>query len=405
MIKKPTFLLVTFLLFQNYLFSQENRSNSKIKLVENNLYLSPDFKFDDDKPSVFNSEKTKRYTIAERMAFHKVPSVSIAVINNGKIEWVKAYGYADIKGTRLADIHTLYQAASLSKTINAMLLFKFVEQGKLSLDKDIREYLKTWKIPENEFSKGKTITLRNLLSHTGGFGTSGFAGYPKQENLPTINQILNGEYPANSDAVKTITPVNTNFSYSGGGTLVSRKIIDDNFSVNYDSLMNVHVFEPLNLTESTFGQPLDEEKWKNFALAYNDTSEYKSKYYIYPEQAPDGLWTTAGDMAKIVLSIQQSLVGNKNTFLNKNTVEEMTSPVLNTKAIACGTFILSKGSRKYFTHLGGNNGFQSIYIGSFIGGKGVVILTNASNGGHPFIKELVNSVAKVYKWEGFIRYQ
>lgn len=402
-INKTTVFIITFLLFQTYLFAQESRTSNKIKLVENNLYQSVDFKFDDDKPAIFNSEKTIRYNISERMAFHKVPSVSIAVINNGKVEWVKAYGYADIKGARLADIHTLYQAASLSKTLNAMLLFKFVEEGKLSLDKDIREYLKTWKISENEFSEGKTITLRNLLSHTGGFGTSGFAGYLKPENLPTINQILNGEYPTNSDTVKAIMPVNTNFSYSGGGTLISRKILDDNFSTNYDSLMNATLFEPLKLMESTFQQPLDEKKWKNFAHAYDDMIEYKSKYFIYPEQAPDGLWTTAGDMAKVVLSIQQSLNGNRNTVLSNRTVKEMTSPVLNTKDLACGTFIITKGSQKYFTHLGGNTGFQCIYIGSFIDGKGLVILTNSSNGGHPFIKELVNSVAKVYRWEGFIR--
>jgi CubicO group peptidase (beta-lactamase class C family) len=131
-------------------------------------------------------------------------------------------------------------------------------------------------------------------------------GYFQNDTLPTINEILDGKRPANSEPVRVIMPPNTTFKYSGGGTTIVRKILDDNVSSNYDSLLQKEVLLPLGMRHSSFSQPLHSE-WKNVATAYNgQMQEVKGKYKIYPEQAPDGLWTTAIDLAKFILSIQQS---------------------------------------------------------------------------------------------------
>ncbi len=232
-------------------FGQAKKEQSKIQTVENGLT--------ETKQVVFADSITPKYNILDRMKFYNVPSVSIAVINNGKIEWAKAYGYADIEAKRLANTTTLYQAASISKSVNALGIMKLVQDGKLSLEKDIREYLKTWTFPDNGFSKGKAITLKNLLSHTAGLSTSGFMGYARTDTIPSINQILDGERPANSETVKPILPPNTQFKYSGGGTTISRKILNDNVSSNYDSLMQAIVLKPLKMTNSTFSQPLNSQ--------------------------------------------------------------------------------------------------------------------------------------------------
>src|SRR6478735_3059250 len=128
-------------------FGQTRSEQLRIKAVENGLT--------ETRPVVFADSIIPKYSIADRMRFYKVPSVSIAVINNGSIVWAKAYGYAD-EGTRQpANTGTLYQAASISKSVNALGIMKLVQDGTLSLEKDIREYLKTWTFPDNEFSKGK----------------------------------------------------------------------------------------------------------------------------------------------------------------------------------------------------------------------------------------------------------
>jgi CubicO group peptidase (beta-lactamase class C family) len=365
---------------------------TKISKVENNLTETRDL--------IFEDSVIPKYNIVDRMKFYKIPSVSVAVINNGKIEWIKTYGYADIDTKRLANATTLYQVASITKSVNALGIMKLVQEGKLSLTTDIRNYLKTWTFPDNEFSKGKLITLKNLLSHTAGLSVHGFIGYSVDDSLPTINQILNGERPANNEPVKPIYPINEHFEYSGGGYAVIRKILDDNISTNYDSLMTALVLKPLKMTNSTFSQPLS-TKYKNYASGTNkEMQTLKGNYYIYPEQSAGGLWSTATDIAKFVLSVQNDLKGSLNSLINKQLTQEMLTPVLNNYALGFG--IVEKGGEKYFWHEGESYGYNSMYYGSFTTGKGVVILTNAyPNNGQPFIPELLNSVATVYDWKDF----
>lgn len=381
-------VFLNFISFAQVAFGQKD----KIKVVENNLTEVQELIFED---SVISN-----YNILDRMKFYKIPSVSIAVINNGKLEWAKTYGYADIKTKRLANTTTLFQVASISKSVTGLGIMKLVQDGKLSLTKDIRSYLKTWDFPDNEFSKGKTITLKNLLNHTAGLSVHGFIGYTVFDSIPTINQILIGEKPANHEAVKPMYPVNEHFEYSGGGYSVIRKILDDNFSSNYDSLMQKLILKPLKMNNSTFSQPLSPQ-YKNYAYGCDkEMQPLKGNYYIYPEQAAGGLWSTATDIAKFVLNIQNNLKASPNSLISKSHCEEMLTPFLSNYALGFG--VVEKGGEKYFWHEGESYGYNAMYYGSFTTGKGVVILTNAyPENGQPFIKELLNSVAVTYQWKDF----
>jgi len=383
-------LLLFFLAAMSSVRAQSPSSVQKIRAVENGLTPNAEI--------IFADSVIKHFNIEERMHYYNVPSVSIAVINNGKIAWAKAYGLADVTDNRKADPHTLYQAASISKSINALCILKLAQDGKLDLDKDIRAYLKTWTFPDNDLSKGKKITLKNLLSHTAGLSTGGFKGYEKEDRLPTINEILDGKLPANSDAVKPVLIPGTTKQYSGGGTLVTKKILMDNISTDYAGLIKKTVLQPLGMVGSTFVQPLPVH-YKNFAAAYDiNKKEMPGKYYIYPEQAPDGLWTNPTDYAKFILALQRSLKEDGG-FLNKKMANEMITPVLEGSDSALGVFIKEKGGEKYFTHTGANMGYRSIYYGSFSTGNGVVILINSDN--DKILDELVNSVAVAYNWKGF----
>ncbi len=365
---------------------------NKIKKVENNLT--------ETKELIFEDSVLLRYNIVDRMKFYKIPSLTMAIINNGKLEWTKAYGYADMETKRLANPTTLYQVASISKSLTGLSIMRLVQKGKLSLTNDIRNYLRTWTFPDNELSKNKLITLRNLLSHTAGLNVHGFIGYAVSDSVPSINQILNGESPANNEAIKPTYPINEHFEYSGGGYTVVRKILDDNISSNYDSLMKALILKPLKMINSTFSQPLSPQ-YKNYAFGYDkDMQPLKGHFYIYPEQAAGGLWSTATDIAKFILSIQNDLKGSPGSLLNKKLTVEMLMPVLNNYALGFG--VVEKGGEKYFWHEGESYGYNAMYYGSFTSGKGVVILTNAYPGnGQLFIQELLNSVATSYGWKDF----
>lgn len=353
--------------------------NDKIKSFEDNL-LS------------WDKSKTKKWTLKERMAFYNMNAVSIAVIKDYKVEWSKAYGYADVNENRKATPQTLFQAASISKSINSLGLLKLVEQGKLGLDDDINNYLKTWKFPYDSLSKGKKITLENLLSHKAGLSVHGFGGYQKGTDLPTITQILDGQKPANSPAVRSVFEPNLKFQYSGGGTTISQLILENTTGEKYEDYMLKNVLTPLGMNESSYNQPPSQDKENLLATAYNNGKEVKGKYHIYPEKAAAGLWTNPNDLAKYIIETQLSLIGKSNKVLSK---EMSVKRIENNYGVFLNDF---KGT-KYFGHSGGNEGFVCYYIGSVEDGNGLVVMTNGNQ--FKLIEEILLSIASLNQWKNY----
>ena len=109
----------------------------------------------------------------------------------------------------------------------AMVALKRVQDGKISLDENINNKLQTWKLPDNEFTAKKKVTLANLLSHTGGLTVHGFPGYAAGEKIPTLPQVLDGTAPANTAAVRVNMEPGTKFRYAGGGTTIAQLAIMD----------------------------------------------------------------------------------------------------------------------------------------------------------------------------------
>ncbi|WP_407480653.1 serine hydrolase domain-containing protein [Elizabethkingia meningoseptica] len=386
-----TIFILFFILLSGFVSAQKlNREiKNKIEKVENSL-----------SPSVISgSHKVPDFNIIERMKQLHVKGVSIAVINNYKIEWVKAYGYADEEENRKVDTNTLFQAASISKTINSLAFMKLVQLGKIDLDKDINHYLKSWSFPYDSISKNKIITSRNLLSHSGGLGVSGFEGYERTAAIPTIVQILNGTPPATSKAVRSVKQPGVDFDYSGGGTLISQLILMDVTKKKYEDFIKKEVFIPLQMTHSTYSVKNDT---LNIASGYyTDGKKVKDKYHLYPEYAAAGLWTTPEDLAKYIIECQLALQGKSQKVLSQKYMKERFAPVINynESKVALGVFLRYKNGAYYFNHNGGNEGFTCASYGSIDKGYGVVVMTNSNN--QELMLEICNSVARVYDWDRF----
>jgi CubicO group peptidase (beta-lactamase class C family) len=373
--KKVNLIILLFLALNS--FAQQ--VNDKIKLFEN------DFKH-------WDKSKNKKYTLKERMDFYSVNAVSIAVIKDYKIEWTKAYGYADVSENRKATTQTLFQAASISKSFTSLGILKLVQEGKLGLDDDINNYLKTWKFPYDSVSKGKKITIANLLNHTAGMSVGGFGGYQKGKDLPTTIQTLEGLKPSNSNAVRSIFEPGLKFQYSGGGTTINQLIVENTTGEKFEDYMLKNVLTQLGMTCSSFNQPPSNEKENILATGYNDGEEVKGKYHIYPEKAAAGLWTNPTDLAKYIIETQLSLVGKSNKILSK----EMSVKRLENNF---GVFLNDFNEVKYFGHSGGNEGFVCYYVGSLEDGNGMVVMTNGRSS--MFLEEVVSSIASLNNWKNY----
>jgi CubicO group peptidase (beta-lactamase class C family) len=155
--------------------------------------------------------------LIDRMQHHNVPGVSIAVIDNGRIDWARGYGFADVGTNQKVDLDTLFQAASISKPVTAMAALHFVEEGKLALDEDVNRRLASWKVPENEYTKTEKVTLRRILSHSAGLTVHAVAGYAVGEPVPSLVDILNGKKGTYSAPVVIDFVPGSKMRYSGGG--------------------------------------------------------------------------------------------------------------------------------------------------------------------------------------------
>jgi CubicO group peptidase (beta-lactamase class C family) len=336
-----------------------------------------------------------KWTLAERMKALQVRGVSIAVIHNFKIDWAKGYGILDDRGRKPVNTETLFQAGSISKPVAVTAAMALIELGKLSLDEDVNAKLKSWKVPENEFTKTQKVTLRRTMSHSAGLTVHGFPGYEAGEAIPTLPQILDGKKPANTDAVRVDTIPGTLSRYSGGGTTIMQLLMVDVTGKPFPEIMQTMVLSKAGMTHSTYQQPLPESLRVNAASGYRqDGTPVRGGYHTYPEMAAAGLWTTASDLARFAIEMGKSRQGNANHILRQSTVEQMMT--VQKGDFGLGFSLQEKNGVKRFGHNGADEGFQALFTCSF-DGEGVAITANSDNG-ISLANEVVRAVSGAYRW-------
>lgn len=346
--------------------------------------------------------------LARMQALH-VPGVSIAYIHEGRIAWKRGYGVTRAGGPHVTP-DTLFQAGSISKAVTTMGVLKLVEAGVLDLDTDVRSYLKRWQIPDNNFSHGHAITLRQLLSHTAGMPVHGFDGYASDADVPSIIQVLNGEQPANSPAIVPQAAPGTGFQYSGGGYVVAQTALEDATGMDFAQMMQQNVFAPLGMTDSTFQQSLPPQLARLAATPYRPwEAQVRGGAHRFAEMAPAGLWTTPSDLARFVIALQRSLAGHPGKGLSTQMAHQMVTAVTPPEKLGITWggapngyglgLVVAGGAHPFFWHDGEVDGFLSLMV-AYDKGDGVVVMTNGDNG-DDLTGDILRTIAREYDWPNF----
>jgi CubicO group peptidase (beta-lactamase class C family) len=337
--------------------------------------------------------------LANRMAFFKVPGVSIAVMSQGHIDWARGYGLADVASKRPVTPETRFQAASISKSVAASAVLHFVEDGRISLDRNVNDYLKSWKVPDNQFTKVQKVTLRRILSHSAGLTVHGFPGYVPGTPLPTLVQILNGSKPANTRAIRVDLVPGTKWRYSGGGYTVMQQMLIDVLGKPFAAIMQRTVLQVFGMKESAYSQPLRPD-WRGYAATgYRpDGNPVRGKYHTYPELAAAGLWTTPSDLDRFAIGLQQALAGQSNPVISENMAKQMLTRQIDDDGL--GVFLDGSGHDLRFSHGGANEGFQCMLMAYARAGQGAAVMTNSDTGG-ALIQEIMFAIAREYGWPGY----
>ena len=303
----------------------------------------------------------------------QAPSASIAVIKDGKLAYVHAYGAARLSPQVMATPATRYQIASLSKEIVAAAALLLQQDGKLSLDDKVAKWLP-------DLTRSEAITLRQCLTHT--------AGYPDfwpQDYLPPWMS-----HPTNTDAILADwgkKPLSFNpgdrWQYSNTGYVVAGRIIEMTAGKTLLEFVNDRIFHRLGITDAvdinrTPLQAPDALGYNRDALGLPQLQSPAATGWMF------GAWwlaLTAEDVAKWDLSILHRTLLSSASY-----AEELMTAKTNAgrdTGYALGLNIGTRNGLKVIRHEGEGAGYLAenrIYPDSNIA---VVVLTNTFSGTAP----------------------
>ena len=346
----------------------------------------------------FLQESERFSSITDKMVAYKIPALSLAVINHGKIEWADIYQNPNFNDQQNLDSTNIFQAASLSKPVTFLAALRMHSSGKIDLDKNIQDYLRDFVLPQGNQTVENPVTFRNVFSHTSGITSGGYQGYSRNVSMPSDLDILMGNEGVNTPAIEVISPPNKMLAYSGGGYTLAELALQDIFNDKFSNIMKKWILEPAGMTLSEFTQPLPASDSTRVAKGYTYSGDVvEGGWRNHPEQAAAGLWSNATDMAKFMIEIYDSYQG-KNSIFSQTDIESILNDERDGHIYG---FIVDRSDDDIsITHYGGNAGYRTGMTISLTSGKGLVYLTNSDNGG-ALGNELLLSASQIYNWHHF----
>lgn len=340
--------------------------------------------------------KLKNINIEERMKHYNVPGLSITLIDHGQIISTENYGVLAVGSNKNVNKDSIFSACSISKFLAGMLVMKLTEQGILDLDEDINKKLVSWKVPENDLTKNKRVTLRNLLSHQSGIidPENSFIELNVVTGVPSVVELLEGKTLYCKNPIEVKYEPESEFHYSDAGFCIIQQLIEDVTERPFHRVMNELIFEPLRMKNSKLNTTTLEMDKNDFSCGHNKNGELvNAKYPIYPYPAASGLWTTSLDLAKLVLELMNAVKGESKIGISASIAKEMITPQRGKNWTGLGVFLEGSEKELEITSLGWGVGFQCMMVAFPYLKKGAVIMTNAELGVH----QMEGIIGEIYK--------
>lgn len=222
-----------------------------------------------------------------------IAGLSIAIVKDGAVLLAKGYGYADIAKRRKVTVDTLFRPGSISKLFTWTAVMQQVEQGKLSLDRDVNSYL-DFRIPE---AFGTPLTLRHIMTHTSGFEEANKDLFvPSAAALVPLRQYLVMHLP------KRIFRSGTMPAYSNYATALAAHMVARISGMRFEDYVDRFILQPLRMSHSTLRQPLPAALQPHMSQGYLRASQDPKSFEVIPAFPAGSLSASANDMARFMLA-------------------------------------------------------------------------------------------------------
>jgi serine beta-lactamase-like protein LACTB, mitochondrial len=309
--------------------------------------------------------------VSKFMASTHVPGLSIAVVENGNVEWTTGFGFADLENNVPATEHTLFRLASISKSLTATGAMELVEQRKLDLDAPVQKYCPAF--PQ----KSAPITTRLVMGHL-----AGIRHYKSEsQDDPEVGNTRHFDDPiqAGLDFFKNdllLSQPGKQFHYSTQGYTVVGCVMEGASGSKYTDYMMQSVLQPAGMEHTRVDDrfaiiPYRTRFYQKTKSGTVENADFLDSSY----KIPGGGWlSSAEDMGRFEVAILS------RKLINASTTEVMWTPLKpdegkpNGYALGWGT--LTENGVRYVTHSGGQQGTSTDFVLAPEQGAGVVVLTN-----------------------------
>jgi len=332
--------------------------------------------------------------IEKLMEHYNVTGLSMAFIENNQMKMQEQFGLLETGTDKKVNSQSYFNACSISKFLTGILVMTLVDKGFLYLDEDINQLLTSWKVPNNELTRDKRVTLRNLLSHQSGIvdPKNSFIELHTNAPPPSMLDLLEGRTIYCQTPIEVTVEPETEFQYSDAGFCIIQQLIEDITRKPFKDVVMEEIFQPLHMKNSTYDIPTSAD----FSCGHNKFGNLvKEKYPIYPYHAAAGLWTTPSDLAILVIELMNALQGHSKIGLSVHSAKEMIQPQGDKNWTGLGIFLDQSENGLEISSLGWGVGFQCMMVAFPHTGSGLVIMTNTDLGVHQ-MKGIIGDIYRAY---------
>lgn len=326
--------------------------------------------------------------VSELAVIYDVPGISVGVVQNGKSIYSKGYGFANIETKVPVTSNTLFKTGSVSKVITATAIMQLVEKGSINLDDKVIKHLKYFRTKDENY---KLLTIRHLLTHTGGVpgGYLNNYGYQQPEyDDNAIRRFVESMQGKNFDFVP-----GDHYDYSNNGYVLLSAIVEEVSGMKFEDYISENILKPAGVTKST--SDFHNADISKFADGHVIGEGFKCAVNsFFPDTrwitGADGFYASSDDMNKISIALLSDYNNDSRIILKKETLKNMWTR--NESGIGLCWNIHDVWGGKLIVHGGNAPGFSAMY--AFFDDLAVSVLCNSDTRAN---RELIRAIVTLLK--------
>src|SRR5205823_872917 len=330
--------------------------------------------------------------VKEEIQQGRVPGFAIGVVRNGKLIYAKGFGVARLGGNTPISSTSLFHMASVTKTFVATAVMQLGEKGKIDLDAPLIRYLPYFKLNDERY---RTITIRQMLSHTSGIPDTVTYNWDKPEyDAGALERFVRSI----ADQKLVFAP-GEKFAYSNTAYEMLGDVIAKVSGESFEDYVQHNILAPLGMKDSTLLVREANPRLLTSPHVMEKGAVVVSKIFPYNRaHSPSStLYSSVEDMSRWAMANLNHGELDGQRILKRETAESMWRPVVDALGMKEGIswFSTVKQDHRFVLHSGGDVGFESLVILAPDDAVAVVAMSNFASSDSNYIEQFVNGAMRI----------